>query len=159
MKSLFWILALFALAVGISLSARINDAYILFVLPPYRAEISLIPAIFLGVIGFMALYTLLRVVAMASSLPRRIQELRARRQRRRAAETFGKAVRLYLEGETRKVIKATAKLRDAEEWSELAGLLAERVVNETSEEPQGQLSAVSVNEAEIPATQEDSAKT
>jgi HemY protein len=155
MKSLFWVLALFALAVGISLSARINDAYILFVLPPYRAEISLIPAILLGAVGFVALYTLLRVIALALSLPRKMRELHLRRKHKKAAETFGKAVRLYLEGETRKVIIATEKLRDAEEWSELAVLLAERVASETAEATQERLPAVI--EAEAPSVQEEDA--
>ena len=47
MKGLLWVLALFALAVGISLAAHVNDGYVLLVLPPYRAEISLNLAILL----------------------------------------------------------------------------------------------------------------
>lgn len=41
MRRLLWLLALCALAVGISLAARFNQRYILLVLPPYRAELSL----------------------------------------------------------------------------------------------------------------------
>ena len=41
MKGLFWILALFGLAVAVALGARVNDGYVLLVLPPYRAEVSL----------------------------------------------------------------------------------------------------------------------
>ena len=41
MKSLFWLLALFALAVGVALGGRYNDGYVLLVMPPYRTEISL----------------------------------------------------------------------------------------------------------------------
>ena len=41
MRGLLWLLTLFALAVGIALAARFNDGYLLLVLPPYRAEISL----------------------------------------------------------------------------------------------------------------------
>ena len=41
MKGLFWLLALFALAVGLSMAMRFNDAYVLIVLPPWRAEVSL----------------------------------------------------------------------------------------------------------------------
>jgi HemY protein len=130
MKSLFWILALFALAVGISLSAHVNDAYILFVLPPYRAEISLIPAILLAVTGFLTLYALLRVVALALSLPRRIRESHLRKKREKAAKSFGNAVRLYLQGKERKAVDVAAKLRDDEDWSELASLLLERASSE-----------------------------
>jgi HemY protein len=40
-KALFWLLALFALAVAVALGARYNDGYVLLVMPPWRAEISL----------------------------------------------------------------------------------------------------------------------
>ena len=41
MKGLFWVLALFALAVAVALGARLNDGYVLLVFPPWRAEVSL----------------------------------------------------------------------------------------------------------------------
>ena len=47
MRGLLWLLALFALAVGISLAARFNDGYLLLVVPPYRIEVALSLAIFL----------------------------------------------------------------------------------------------------------------
>ena len=34
MRGLFWILALFAAAVGLALAARVNDGYVLVVFPP-----------------------------------------------------------------------------------------------------------------------------
>ena len=41
MRGLLWLLALFTLAVGLSMAARFNDAYLLMVLPPWRVEVSL----------------------------------------------------------------------------------------------------------------------
>ena len=41
MRALFWLLILAALAVGLSLAARYNEGYVLLVLPPWRAEVSL----------------------------------------------------------------------------------------------------------------------
>ena len=64
MKGLFWILALFALAVGISLVMHVNEGYVLLVLPPYRAEISLNLAVLLAVLGFVAFHVLLRTAAL-----------------------------------------------------------------------------------------------
>jgi len=55
MKGLLWVLALFALAVGISLAAHFNEGYVLLVSPPYRAEISLNLAILLILGGFVSL--------------------------------------------------------------------------------------------------------
>ncbi|MDR3298743.1 MAG: hypothetical protein LBU43_01765 [Candidatus Accumulibacter sp.] len=130
MKSLFWILALFALAVGVSLVMRANEGYVLFVLPPYSAEISLNLAVILTVLGLGVLYFFLRAVALAMALPRRIRESIARRKREKAAETFAKGARLYLAGEQRKAIDAVAGLRGEGGWPALAALLAARAASE-----------------------------
>jgi HemY protein len=127
MKSLFWILILFAVAVGISsLALRGNEAYVLIVLSPYRIEVSFNFAVLLAALGFAALYVLLRILALLSSLPRRIRESRARRQREKADETLGEGVRLYLAGEARKAIDAVSGLKDDETWSKLASQLTAR---------------------------------
>ena len=81
MRGLLWVLTLFALAVGISLAARFNEGYVLLVLPPYRAEISLNLAILFFLGGFVIVYALLRGVALTLSLPGRVREFRQRRQR------------------------------------------------------------------------------
>ena len=41
MKALAWIVAIFAVAVGLTLLVRYNTGYVLLVLPPWRAEFSL----------------------------------------------------------------------------------------------------------------------
>ena len=41
MRALFWLLVLAVVAVGLSLAARYNEGYVLLVLPPWRAEVSL----------------------------------------------------------------------------------------------------------------------
>jgi HemY protein len=130
MKSLLWILALFALAVGVSLAMRFNEGYVLVVVHPYRAEISLNLVVFLAVLAFGVGYALLRAVALASSLPRRIRESRGRRRREKAAETFAEGVRRYLAGERRKAIDTLAGLRGEGGWTALAAALAARAKNE-----------------------------
>ena len=53
-KTLFWVIALFALAVGLVVAARYNDGYVLIVLPPYRVEIALNLLLVLLAGGFVA---------------------------------------------------------------------------------------------------------
>jgi HemY protein len=130
MKSLFWFLALFALAVGVSLAMRFNEGYVLVVVPPYRAEISLNLAVFLAVLGLGVAYVLLRTVTLAASLPRRVRESRAKRRREKAAGTFAEGVRCYLAGERRKAIETLAGLRGEGGWTALAAALAARAENE-----------------------------
>jgi HemY protein len=131
MKSLFWILALFALAVGVSLLMRINEGYVLLVLPPYyRAEISLNLAVLAAALAFGVFHALLRAVALLSSLPRRLRESRARRRHEKAAETFAEGVRLYLAGDRRKAIDTLAGLRGESDWTALAASLSARAADE-----------------------------
>lgn len=80
MKGLLWVLALFALAVGVSLAARTNVGYLLLVLPPYRVELSLNLAILLCVGAFVVFYGLLRAFGVARTLPRRARAFRERQR-------------------------------------------------------------------------------
>ncbi len=98
MRNLFWLVALFALAVGLSLLMRFNDGYVLLVFPPYRAEISLNLAIVLIAIGFAVLYGVLRGVALTLSFPGRVREFRATRKQTGALSDFQDALRLLFEG-------------------------------------------------------------
>ena len=52
MRGLFWILALFATAVGLSLAARYNDGYVLIFVNPKRIEFSLTLFVLLTVLAF-----------------------------------------------------------------------------------------------------------
>jgi len=124
MRGLLWVLALFALAVGISLAMHVNDGYVLLVLPPYRAEISLNLAILLILLGFAALYGVLRAAALTLSLPRRVREFRARRERDKAAAAFGEGVRLFFEGRYDQAMKKAAEAHESGDPRALAALLA-----------------------------------
>jgi len=73
-----WVLAVFALAVGLSLAAHLNDGYAILVFPPYRAELSLNLAILLWIAGFVLGYMLLRMVAHTLRLPLYVRDFRAR---------------------------------------------------------------------------------
>ena len=124
MKGLLWVLVLFAMAVGISLAAHYNDGYLLLVLPPYRVEVSLNLAILLVVGAFAVLYALLRAVALAQALPRRVRAFRERRQRERLAESFDDIARLVFEGRFGQAMKKAGQAHDAGRSPALAALLA-----------------------------------
>ena len=78
MKGLFWVMLLFALAVGLSLVMQVNEGYVLVVLPPYRAELSINLIILMALAGFVLFYALLRATTLALALPRRLRESRRR---------------------------------------------------------------------------------
>ena len=126
MTKLSWLLALFALAVGIALAARFNEGYLLRVLLPYRAEVSLNLAIFLVVSIFVVVYGLLRAIGLALALPNRVQAFRERRRRVKAAIAFDDAVRLLFEGRFGRALKKAGEAHAAAHSPGLAALLAAR---------------------------------
>ncbi|MEI7431513.1 MAG: heme biosynthesis HemY N-terminal domain-containing protein [Betaproteobacteria bacterium] len=126
MKGLLWVLVLFASAVGISLAAHFNEGYVLLVIPPYRVELTLNFMLLLLFGGFVLFYGVLRVMAMARSLPRRVREFRERRQREKTLSTFYDAVRLLFEGRFSQALKKAGEAHAAGQSPALAALLAAR---------------------------------
>ena len=53
MRALIWLIGIFALAVGVAMIAGVNDGYVLVVLSPWRAQISLNLFIVLLVAGVL----------------------------------------------------------------------------------------------------------
>jgi HemY protein len=130
MRALFWVLLLAAAAVGITLAARYNAGYVLLVLHPYRIEFSLNFLIALMLVGFAALYALLRMVAHAVRLPNQVRRFRERRRLERArASVFG-ALRAYFEGRYAQAEKAAAASIELAEYSGLAAVIAARSAHE-----------------------------
>ncbi|PKO50979.1 MAG: heme biosynthesis protein HemY, partial [Betaproteobacteria bacterium HGW-Betaproteobacteria-21] len=41
MRALIWLIGIFALAAGMAMLAGLNEGYVLVVLPPWRAQLSL----------------------------------------------------------------------------------------------------------------------
>ena len=126
MKGLFWLLMLFAAAVAVALGARLNDGYVLLVLPPYRTEISLnlFVVALLGLI--VLLHLLLRSITAMMSLPGRARRYRERRRRQAAVEAFQEAVRLLFEGRFGRALKKAEEAHDAGTAPGLSALIAAR---------------------------------
>ncbi|MCB1941632.1 MAG: heme biosynthesis protein HemY [Candidatus Accumulibacter sp.] len=133
MRGLLWLLALFALAVGISLAARFSDGYLLLVVPPYRIEVALSLAIFLFFASFLLLYALLRAVRLTLSLPTRVSAFRARRRREKAVVSFGDAVRMLFEGRFAQALSKAGEAHAAGPSPGLAALIAARAAQRLRE--------------------------
>lgn len=98
MRALLWLLTLGALAVGLALAAQYNDGYALFVLPPWRLEISLNLLVVLAIGGFLLAYLLLRGVFLTLALPARVRAFRAARRHKKAESALREAVLFWLGG-------------------------------------------------------------
>ncbi len=69
MRALIWVLGLFAVAVVLVTAARYNNGYVLVVLPPWRAELSLDLAIVLVLGAFLIAYVVVRTVVITATMP------------------------------------------------------------------------------------------
>ncbi|MDR3429761.1 MULTISPECIES: heme biosynthesis HemY N-terminal domain-containing protein [Silvimonas] len=78
MRILVWLIALFALAVGVTLFAQVNTGYALLFVPPWRVEISLNVFILLVLITVAVIYAVTRLVRELGGLPVRVKRYRER---------------------------------------------------------------------------------
>lgn len=106
MRALFWLLTLAALAIGVALLGRLTDGYVLWVMPPWRAEISLNLFVLLQLLALLAVYLLLRLIVNTLRLPGAVAAYRARRARQRQERAAVEAVRLFWEGRYSQVLKS-----------------------------------------------------
>ena len=133
MKGLFWVLLLAGLAVAAALGARLNDGYLLLVVPPWRAEISL-NLFIIALFGlFLAFYAVLRILAATFGLPQRVRDFRMRRQRDQAGFVFQDAVRLLFEGRFGQAMKKAAEAHGNGTAPGLSALIAARAAQRMRE--------------------------
>ena len=130
MKTLFWVIALCALAVGLVVAARYNDGYALIVLPPYRVEVALNLLLVLLAVGFVLMYSLIRLVAGAVQVPARVREYRLARRRDKAQSSLVTALEAYFEGRYAKAEQAALQSIDLGEHRRICAVLAARAAHE-----------------------------
>lgn len=130
MRGLFWVLALFALATGLSLAARYNDGYVIFFVNPARIEMALSLFVLLAVAAFVLLYFFIRAAAYTLGLPARVRAFRAARSKEKARHALFDALLSTLEGRYARAEKSAAAAHAAGQEPGLAALLAARAAHQ-----------------------------
>jgi HemY protein len=130
MRTLFWVLGLFAVAVGVVLAARYNTGYVLLALPDRRIEFSLNLAVILIAVSFVVAYFLLRAVFLALALPAEAKRFRERRRRDAGQLAFTEALRAYFEGRFGRAEKSAVTALEAGEAPALSAVIAARAAHE-----------------------------
>jgi HemY protein len=128
-----WVLAVFALAVGFSLAAQLNDGFAILVFPPYRIELSLNFAILLGIAGFALGYMLLRLVGQTLRLPLHVRAFRARRRSEKGRAAMLAALQAMFEGRYGRAEKSAGEAYECGEAPGLSSLIAARAAGELRE--------------------------
>lgn len=133
MRGLMWVLAVFALAVGLSLAAHLNNGYAILVFPPYRAELSLNFAILIVLAGFTLGYLLLRLVVHTLRLPLHVRNFRARRRGEKGQAAMLAALQALFEGRYARAEKSAGKAHKLGHAQALNALIAARAAGEMGE--------------------------
>jgi HemY protein len=129
MRALLWVLGLFALAVGLVIAAHYNNGYVLVVLPPWRAELSLNLAIIFALGVFLLAYFVVRTVVITATMPSRVRAFQKRRSENRARATFNEALINFFEGRFGRAEKAASAALKAGESPALCAMLAARAAH------------------------------
>jgi HemY protein len=130
MKSLFWLLAVFAAAVALVMLGRIDNGYVLFILPPYRVEVTML---FFGValaVALILFYVVFRLLSHTLSLPAYVRAYRARRRRERAHAALAAALQAFYEGRYARAEKEASIAFETGPSRGLAALLAARAAHQ-----------------------------
>ena len=130
MKSLFWLLAVFAAAVALVMLGRIDNGYVLFVYPPYRVEVTMLLFGIALLAAFVLLYFVFRLLSHTLSLPAYVRAYRARRRRERAHAALAAALLAYYEGRYTRTEKEASIAFDTGPNRGLAALLAARAAHQ-----------------------------
>lgn len=130
-KTLSWILGLFALSVGLVVAARYNSGYVLIVFSTHRIELSLNFAVALLALVFAALHVLARALTAALRLPVEVRRFHEDRRAEQGRASFMSGLQAYLEGRSGRAEKAAAAALVVDYEPALSAVIAARAAHET----------------------------
>lgn len=110
MRALFWLLTLAALAIGVALLGQISDGYVLWVVPPWRIELSFNLYVLAQAVVLVVAYLLLRTIAVTLDMPRVVAAYRDRRARQRDERAAAETLRMFWEGRYAQALKNAEKV-------------------------------------------------
>jgi HemY protein len=129
MRIFLWILALFAAAVGLAMSAHFNAGNVVLFYPPYRIDMSLNLFLFLAVVLFLVLYVLVRIIRHARKMPARVAAYRQEKRERDANAALRDALKSLYEGRFVQAEKSAARASDLPENVGSAALIGARATH------------------------------
>jgi len=130
MRFALWSIVLAAVAVGIALFARHSTGYVVIVSAPYRVELSLNLLVFLVLAGYLAFYTLARLISTLAAIPARVRAYRAERQNSKMRQALNDALLAFFQGRYASAEKSAATALVSDETKGVAAIIAARSAHE-----------------------------
>lgn len=129
MRLFLWLLAIFATAIGVAVTARFNPGNIVVFYPPYRIDLSLNLFLLLLFIAFSLLHLGLLALNAARKMPLAVAEYRQKRKEREANKALREAFRCLLEGRFGHAEKAAWRAAEIPENASIAALIGARAAH------------------------------
>jgi HemY protein len=130
MRSLFWLLAVFAAAVAVAVFSRLDQGYVRFAWGDWRVETSLLLYAILSLLAFAAAYMVVRLARHTLGVPSYVRAYRARRHREKAQAALAAAVQAWLEGRYARAEKEATRAYEGDAAPGLAAVVAARAAHE-----------------------------
>jgi HemY protein len=128
MKFLFWILALFAAAVAVTLFSH-NPGYVQVVYPPYRMELSLSLFVLLVLAWFVLAYFAVRLMLAALRLPKHVRDFRHEHSLKKARHAMLDGLQAFFEGRYAAAEKSALQAMELGDTSRLNPIIAARAAH------------------------------
>jgi HemY protein len=133
MRTLLWLMAVFAAAAALAVFGRANEGIVLVVYPPWRVEVSLLLFALAASAVFALAYVATRLVHHTLGLPAQVRAFRERRRREQAQLALAAALLAYYEGRFARAEKEARLAWQAGAAPGLAALIAARAAHELRE--------------------------
>lgn len=114
-RTALWVLVLAAAAVALALAGRYGNGYVVFVVPPWRAEMSVMLLVILQLVLFAAAYLLIALAVKTYRLPRQLRKSKVERERSKSRDVLLESLQLLFSGQFR---SAEAQARNAMQHNE-----------------------------------------
>ena len=123
-RSVFWLLGLAAVAVAIALAGRYSHGYVLFIVAPYRIELSLNLAFVLLGAGFISFYLLVRLIVTTLQIPDKVRAYRLEKSRSTARQLIADALIALFSGRFDSAEKAARRAMEYPDTKDMAATIA-----------------------------------
>lgn len=114
-RTALWVLVLAVVAVALALAGRYGAGYVVFVVPPWRADTSVMLYVILQLVLFAVAYLLIQVAVKAYRLPRQLRKSKAEHEKLKARNVLLESLQLLFSGQFG---SAEAKARSAMQHDE-----------------------------------------
>jgi HemY protein len=115
MRIFIRILILFALAAGLAIGGRFNTGNVVLFYPPMRMDVSLNFFLVLLALLFIAVYFIVRTIAVTVEMPKKVAEYRQSKRERESNRALREALKALFEGRFGHAEKSASKELDLPE--------------------------------------------